>query len=510
MASGEHYKAIPRTHEKSITLADTPYTLTLGYNQVKVDTTGGNVRVNLPDTNYPIDVIKTSSDAYIVTVWVSGTQIGEVAGELSKITVENAEVTKDEPWFPYDAIVGIAGISGDGGEVLAKDRFGRVIAGGRGVAGTDDVAVINAAAVFAEGKHISLLPGTYNVLSGQTILIPSRYNVLDRTELEGLGHVRIQAAPGVTTCIKNANSSSGVSCIDQRIKLKNLYVTGPNTGVGIKNDYINSLHLEKMLIAHFDIGVEQVGGWSQYILGESIISSNVSYGMLVHDEAQGGSHVYDSAFEANGIHVGYVAGAANEVKNCHMEGATTIGISLGGTSYSTFSGNYIYTGVTGIGGGCTQCTVSDNMLIAQSQFGIFLDYATYSAIDSNSVYSADVSSYRVSNSSNVNILNNISRTPLVRDLWLIANSGIRMKNNMFVTGSKTISTTTFFDSNTGSSTGTGSEQTITHGLLAIPVGCKAWITYLVGTRYVTEMIPFDATNVYPTVATGTAYNWRIE
>lgn len=62
----------------------------------------------------------------------------------------------------------------------------------------------------------------------------------------------------------------------------------------------------------------------------------------------------------------------------------------------------------------------------------------------------------------------------------------------------------------GSDTGTGSEQTIAHGLAAIPTGCKAWITYLVGTRYVTEMIPFDATNVYPTVATGTAYNWRIE
>ena len=62
----------------------------------------------------------------------------------------------------------------------------------------------------------------------------------------------------------------------------------------------------------------------------------------------------------------------------------------------------------------------------------------------------------------------------------------------------------------GSSTGTGSEQTIAHGLDAIPVGCKAWIKYLVGARYITEMIPFDATNIYPTVALGTAYEWRIE
>lgn len=64
--------------------------------------------------------------------------------------------------------------------------------------------------------------------------------------------------------------------------------------------------------------------------------------------------------------------------------------------------------------------------------------------------------------------------------------------------------------NLGSSTGTGSEQTIAHGLAAIPTGCKAWIKYLVGTRYITEMVPFDATNIYPTVETGVAYEWRIE
>jgi hypothetical protein len=62
----------------------------------------------------------------------------------------------------------------------------------------------------------------------------------------------------------------------------------------------------------------------------------------------------------------------------------------------------------------------------------------------------------------------------------------------------------------GSSTGTGSEQTIAHGLAAIPTGCKAWIKYLVNGRYITEMIPFDTTYVYPTVTSGLAYEWRIE
>lgn len=65
-------------------------------------------------------------------------------------------------------------------------------------------------------------------------------------------------------------------------------------------------------------------------------------------------------------------------------------------------------------------------------------------------------------------------------------------------------------SGSGVSTGIGSEQTIAHGLATIPTGCKAWIKYLVNGRYITEMIPYDATNVYPTVTSGLAYDWRIE
>jgi hypothetical protein len=64
----------------------------------------------------------------------------------------------------------------------------------------------------------------------------------------------------------------------------------------------------------------------------------------------------------------------------------------------------------------------------------------------------------------------------------------------------------------GSDTGTGSEQPIPHGLAAIPTGCKAWIKieYPVGSgRYITKDIPFDATNVYPTVDNGVAFEWGI-
>jgi len=150
------------TTEKAITLADSPYTASPNFNCIKVNTAGGNVRVNLPVVDYPIDVIKTSSDAYIVTIWVGGTQIGEVAGELSVVTVENAEVTKDEPWYPYDVIVGIAGVSGDGGEVIAKDRFGHVITR---IDSLGDVATI----LSGLENDVILNTGTYYVKSDITI-----------------------------------------------------------------------------------------------------------------------------------------------------------------------------------------------------------------------------------------------------------------------------------------------------------------------------------------------------
>lgn len=88
--------------------------------------------------------------------------------------------------------------------------------------------------------------------------------------------------------------------------------------------------------------------------------------------------------------------------------------------------------------------------------------------------------------------------------------GVTLTVNRIVADGKVGINAGYPTKNSGSSTGTGSEQTIAHGLAAIPTGCKAWIKYLVGTRYITEMIPFDATNIYPTVTSGLAYEWRIE
>jgi hypothetical protein len=147
----------------SIALAQSPYTVPVGISEVNVTTTGGNVRVNLPNTARKIVVNKVTDDSYLVTLFVSGTQIGEIAGYQSSVTIESGQITKDEPWYPYDAIVSIAGVSGDGGEVIAKNKYGRVIAGGRGVAGTDDISILHAARdfVFALGGGVVRTRGDF-------------------------------------------------------------------------------------------------------------------------------------------------------------------------------------------------------------------------------------------------------------------------------------------------------------------------------------------------------------
>jgi len=92
-------------------------------------------------------------------------------------------------------------------------------------------------------------------------------------------------------------------------------------------------------------------------------------------------------------------------------------------------------------------------------------------------------------------------TPLGSGIYIPGYTNVTWKHNLG-----------YLTESSGTSTGTGSEQTIAHGLSAIPTGCKAWIKieYPVGSgRYITKDIPFDATNVYPTVDNGVAFEWGI-
>jgi hypothetical protein len=503
MVSGEHYKAIPRTHEKSITLADTPYTLTLGYNQVKVDTTGGNVRVNLPDTNYPIDVIKTSGDAYIVTVWVGGTQIGEIAGELSKITVENAEVTQDEPWYPYDVIVGIAGVSGDGGEILAKNKYGKIIASGRGIAGANDAAVF--AAAYAIGNSMFIRPGAYirprlTIEKDFSIFgVPahgnSPENSPETTVLFG-GYT----SPETQITIAGISSSSFI-----QVSIDNIYfnvgdinIDSVNANLQVRRCQFADASRHAVLLGKTywtDIEQCRIAGCgsvaSQY--GAFHSSSNAStvirllYNEFVNNPYQ---DIY-GYFQDSSLIMG------NYLEGVYVGDATR----LIGDSCRIISNKFGYSGTNT--DGIVALKFSGNRTnVHDNQFSHFFTAmstdSTYGNFHDNWMWDC-LESIRETTGADYNHIhdNDLCGTGIVK---VGANTKI-YKNRGYKTD------------NSGSSTGTGSEQAIPHGLVAIPTGCKAWIKieYPVGSgRYITKDIPFDATNVYPTVATGTAYNWRIE
>ncbi len=634
--SGEHIRGIPRTYEKEITLADTPYTLSLGYNCVKVDTTGGNVRVNLPDVNYPIDVIKTSSDAYIVTIWVGGTQIGEVAGELSVVTIENAEVTVDEPWYPYDAIVGIAGVSGDGGEVLAKDRYGRVIAGGRGVAGTDDVTVSQTVLDDGDYKDILFAKGTFTFSS--TLCVPAGCRIhghwIDTVLKLANGAVTTVGVPLIKIDPYLGRGQQNVSisdiCIDGN--KDNQTINTDNKGqatVGIwiipstvdsvhigydlhnivaKNCASGAIYLEAGAIGrplHANLNnlllynngklgqtySAKRGGLhldtAESVNASNIISrNNVGYGFGITNSKYVSLASCQSYNNGVGLYVGAAAGYVTKDINVDViinggdPGTDIFGVdaySLQDININAKIYNALGAGIrafsmkrasitalvdtvasgTGSSGNGIEIQQSigidiDAESTACSNYGAYLRDLDQSKIRLNSksnqmcgmlLYDSDdnivANSHFIDNSRIGNNLHADVRLSGYRnyfsdckfissdaiktsksiveeetvDYTRIRNCGLLSGNavSSFISAHLSIKDCLGYDTeNSGSSTGTGSEQTIAHGLAAIPTGCKAWITYLVGGRYVTEMVPFDATNIYPTVDNGVAYTWRIE
>lgn len=510
MASGEHYKAIPRTHEKSITLVDTPYTLPLGYNQVKVDTTGGNVRVNLPNVNYPIDVIKTSSDSYIVTVWVAGVQKATVAGPMSKITIENAEVTKDEPWYPYDAIVGIAGVSGDGGEVLAKDRYGRVIASG--VAGTDDAAIINAVyALLASGGSVLLCNGNY--IAEETIS-PSSY-----TRLSGQNTRKtiITAKNGlnadvISTYAASANGTDFCHCIE----IENLTVEGNknNQTAGNCIYFVNQKYsrIENCYIDHaYEAGIKIYGNAP---LGKYADLTNILYNRIYNSKLYGiymagytyGHRLVGNTLASNILYgcsdAGLYVIAAQEChfmqNNCH---GNLVGMYINYVTSAEFVQNHSEdnqqqgVAIVGSEGYPAQLafvanTVRRNSLESPGSYSnLKLDWADHCVVSNNILYYDNVTpchSYAIDETATCTYNK-------------IENNMIDVSETNRLLGDKKFK-------NWGSSTGTGAVQAIAHKLCATPT--KVVIT--IPTRNYTGGCTVSSTNLYPEIQSGTVYNWYAE
>lgn len=131
----------------SIALANSPYTVPANVSEVNVNTAGGNVTVNVPVVARAIKINKVSTDIYIVKT--VSTENGEVAGPRSSITYESGYITKDEPWYPWDAYINSVGTVGEDREIIVRDQYGKVMTGGRAVAGVADEAMFHIAMDYA-------------------------------------------------------------------------------------------------------------------------------------------------------------------------------------------------------------------------------------------------------------------------------------------------------------------------------------------------------------------------
>lgn len=494
----------------SISLADSPYTLGPGgYNDINVNTAGGNVRVNLPNADYPIKINKTSSDSYLVTLFVAGTQIGEISGELSSVVVESGQITKDEPWYPYDAIVGIAGVSGNGGEILAKNKYGKVLSSSwRGVAGTDDASVLTQSIAIIDDPHVG----------GRLLIGKGTYYPSDALIWNGVGVIE---GMGVGTKIVAANGkdvwnimpgSSPTSFSEHR--LSNMCLDGNSfTGrYGIQtNQNVNKLYFDHLIIKDF-------ASWGVY---EDCDHSDTYTNCIISENGQGDDEtggIYIK--ESNLIHL----------IHCNVEWNGTGILVNGGYGItiigSNIEGNY-YHGIwarqtapwgypqNGLVEGCM--FEANNVASSTDIYDIFLDSAGCSGwLVSGCRHTENYVTYGIMNHGYTNTF--LSTQAFSKGIYcdgpesfIIACPRMKISPVPLAPSIFCQSTTQYVTESSGSSTGTGTEQTIAHGLATIPTGCKAWIRYPISaTVYAEKEIRMDATNIYPKVKSGLAYDWRVE
>jgi hypothetical protein len=559
------------TTEKAITLADSPYTASPNFNCIKVNTAGGNVRVNLPTVDYPIDVIKTSSDTYIVTVWVAGTQIGEVAGELSSVTVESGQITKDEPWYPYDYRVSLLGVPGDGGEICAFDKHNRCVL--RDVSWSDDSGVINSTiSLLPNGGSVYLSHGTYVAES------PIHMNTSLNIELFGQSNYHGYSnydAVNATKILKHFNGNlidmvfsdytiSGSYIHDLTfIGLHSGYYSGYNTGSAIYITKSTCHRISNIHTVSFETGMSLISAgvgrydnlwleecsydglyiedtWDTIIdalescnvlQSSGYASVNIVSGNIIlnnaHLEGNIGLKMTGGNLQATNIFIPfsiknnvYLKNAYLRCNNLYLYGGNSNNDQAGidaysmyldggvsatmGVAYIDISASHATKSIACNTGGAANFIYATNVIAnrpctihGRSLFtSCFFDGAI-TAYDNNIFSACDFNAGIQHFGSATHCLGGVLAVGVIGEIG---------------TDCKMIAVAGYATENSGSSTGTGSEQTIAHSLAAIPTGCKAWIKieYPIGSgRYITKDIPYDATNVYPTVDNGVAFEWGI-
>jgi parallel beta-helix repeat protein len=149
----------------------------------------------------------------------------------------------------------------------------------------------------------------------------------------------------------------------------------------------------------------------------------------------------------------------------------SINIQVYGNQTTVIGNTMDYAQTDGIDlNGCSNCIVKGNIIQNCSAYAIKeLNSANYNSIEGNTL---------------VSVTNTI----------LKVGSATVIRNNVG-----------YATESSGSSTGTGSQQSIAHGLVAVPTSVSIVPTASGAT---VSFAYADATNIYVTVTSGTAFNWR--
>lgn len=446
----------------------------------------------------------------------------------------------------YDAIVYI-----DGSEVVAEDSNGRKIASG--VAGTDDAVVINsgADAIRSTGGTLQIGSGTYNIggnvlnFSGithstfrlcmqvGTKIISSAIGlpIMDFTGTYGavvengflVGSLSNPPSCGILFCRDPSGNTAGQHLV-QGTRIEGNFTSACLYNCGSEEDtYIGLLlsNAEKDAFAAKFVynNVDSItsphstptGGFSMtgvWIYGSRFVHTGSYTGGTKNGGAiyvgagyTGHIHIDGAYLNSNGyakihfLHPGYSLTGPFSFRNIHCEGASVRSIygnckSVTNLLIDGYDDKVCTANAFVFEGGCslTDCFFRN---ISLNPSCSLLGANTITGCSIDGIYRFDV---------DANLICNMIRTPYSPSLGIVVD-GSNVSN--IILGTRNTALTL----NRGSSTGTGSEQTIAHGLVAAPSKVVIVPTETGATVSATWA---DATNIYATVTTGKAFNWSAE
>lgn len=255
----------------------------------------------------------------------------------------------------------------------------------------------------------------------------------------------------------------------------------------IVNNKIYIVKNAPAILVHHNQGSTVVGGLISGNQIRTVNTGSYTHGIMLYsvtDCVITDNYIYYPA--NNGIEIGFASGAScdrNIVTNNNVYyGSIDINIAKG--SHNVISDNLCYRGVD----------------------GLRIENGEYNKIDGN--FFLDNSRYAI-NISAVTALNNRILNNQLKGFTTDSINGIGIsdtniiKNNIINDDFCTNSTTPEYSENSGSSVGTGAQQTIAHGLAGIPVV----VLLSPPTSNAFQSAAADVTNIYVTADAGETWYW---